>query len=336
MAGSARVEPPAGSCPRFRIRSVRTSEQVAACTNKSQLEECTLDGVETARCYDGVCIETSCGNLRVELGEQCDDGNTNTGDGCAADCLSNETCGNGKIDAVKSEACDDSNNIDHDGCSSSCARETLHWVERTVTPPGRSGGVTAYDPIRDRVVMFAQLGSFPVAAGQNISVVMTGMGDADVYVKFGSEPTTAAYDCRPYDPATNETCTLTAPAGATQMFVGVNGYAASSTFALKITTGGSVPTGYVFNANAAKLYKVQMDVDFIAESAAGTDGHLGSTINTYTHQDHYDYILEVDANSRSSVASGSARRRRRTPTSCGCRSAPVERRSPVARSPTRM
>jgi len=142
---------------------------------------------------------------------------------------------------------------------------------------------------------FTQVGSFTVAAGQNVSVAMTGTGDADLYVKFGAAPTAAAYDCRPYDGSTNETCTLTAPAGATQVFVSVNGYAATSNYAIKVTTGGSIPTNYVFNANAAKLYKTHMDVDYISESSASTDGNLGSTIDRYTHQDRYDYILEVDA-----------------------------------------
>jgi cysteine-rich repeat protein len=135
-----------------------TDEQLAACMTKAQFEPCTLEGIASAHCYDGVCVETSCGNLRTDVGEQCDDGNANTGDGCSADCLSNETCGNGRVDAVTSEACDDSNNIAHDGCSSTCVRETLRWVERTVSPPGRAGGVTAYDPVRDRVVMFAGVG----------------------------------------------------------------------------------------------------------------------------------------------------------------------------------
>ena len=30
---------------------------------------------------------SSCGNGIVDIGEQCDDGNTNDGDGCSADCL---------------------------------------------------------------------------------------------------------------------------------------------------------------------------------------------------------------------------------------------------------
>ena len=48
------------------------------------------------------------------------------------------------------------------------------------------------------------------------------------------------------------------------------------------------------NANAAKLYKTHMDVDYIAESPSTLDGHLGSTIDRYTHHDRYDYILEVE------------------------------------------
>jgi hypothetical protein len=145
---------------------------------------------------------------------------------------------------------------------------------------------------------WTQLGSFPVAAGQSVVVAMTGSGDADLYVKFGSQPTASAYDCRPYDGTTNETCTLTAPQGATQVFVGVHGYAATSDYTVSITTGGSVPTEYVFNDKAVKFYKVHMDVDFIAESAAETDGNLGSTIDRYTHTDRYDYILEVDTNGK--------------------------------------
>ncbi|MBA3463065.1 MAG: pre-peptidase C-terminal domain-containing protein, partial [Deltaproteobacteria bacterium] len=93
-----------------------------------------------------------------------------------------------------------------------------------------------------------------------------------------------------------ETCTLEVPAGATQAFVAVNAYGtAAATHTIKVNSGGTIPTTYVFNSNAKKLMKMHMDVDYIAESAAGTDGHLGSTINTYTHTDRYDYILELDA-----------------------------------------
>lgn len=35
-----------------------------------------------------------------------------------------------------------------------------------------------------------------------------GSGDADLYVRFGSQPTTSSYDCRPYQNGNTETCTI--------------------------------------------------------------------------------------------------------------------------------
>ncbi len=143
------------------------------------------------------------------------------------------------------------------------------------------------------------LGSIAVTPGSSLSIVMSGSGDPDLYVKFGSAPTTNSYDCRPYETGAAETCTLTVPAGATQAFLAVAGYGTSaSDFKLAITSGGSIPTDYVFNANAKKLMKTHMDVDYISESASTTDGNLASQIDRYTHQDRYDYILELDGNGK--------------------------------------
>lgn len=36
-----------------------------------------------------------------------------------------------------------------------------------------------------------------------------GTGDADLYIKFGSAPTTSSYDCRPYKTGNNESCNIT-------------------------------------------------------------------------------------------------------------------------------
>jgi hypothetical protein len=137
-----------------------------------------------------------------------------------------------------------------------------------------------------------------VTAGNTFNVQMTGTGDADLHVRFGSQPTASAYDCRPYDNGSDETCSLQVPAGATQAFVSVRGYADSSDFELEVTTGGSVPDTYVHNTNAAELYLVNMKVGFIAESAASTDGNLAHDIDRYTHYDHYEYVLEVDSAGR--------------------------------------
>src|SRR5258705_7936076 len=61
-----------------------------------------------------------CGNGTVEGTEQCDDGNTNSGDGCAYNCII-ELCGNGTLDP--GEECDDGNTNGFDGCSSGCTIE---------------------------------------------------------------------------------------------------------------------------------------------------------------------------------------------------------------------
>jgi serine protease len=42
-----------------------------------------------------------------------------------------------------------------------------------------------------------------------------GSGDADLYVRFGAEPTSATYDCRPYAAGNNETCSFASPSAGT-------------------------------------------------------------------------------------------------------------------------
>src|SRR5689334_10900780 len=63
---------------------------------------------------------TPCGNNNLDPGEICDDGNRTGGDGCSADCTSDETCGNLIPDVAAGEECDDGNGIDGDGCSADC------------------------------------------------------------------------------------------------------------------------------------------------------------------------------------------------------------------------
>jgi hypothetical protein len=57
---------------------------------------------------------------------------------------------------------------------------------------------------------------------------MSGTGDADLYVRFAGAPTLSAYDCRPYAGTATEQCRLTVPASASQFFIMVNGYSAST------------------------------------------------------------------------------------------------------------
>ena len=60
-------------------------------------------------------------------------------------------------------------------------------------------------------------------------VTLTGTGDADLYVRAGTAPTTTSWDCRPYQSGSKETCTVTLSSKAS-LFVMVRGYAATSTF----------------------------------------------------------------------------------------------------------
>jgi cysteine-rich repeat protein len=65
--------------------------------------------------------DAECGNGRREPGEECDDGNPDSCDGCTTACRVETGCGDGA--ACGSEACDDGNDDDCDGCSAACVLE---------------------------------------------------------------------------------------------------------------------------------------------------------------------------------------------------------------------
>jgi lysyl endopeptidase len=54
------------------------------------------------------------------------------------------------------------------------------------------------------------------AGASNLSFAMSGgTGDADLYVRYGSAPTTSSYDCRPYKSGNSETCSFATPQAGT-------------------------------------------------------------------------------------------------------------------------
>ncbi len=66
------------------------------------------------------------------------------------------------------------------------------------------------------------------AGAENLVFQMSGgTGDADLYVRFGSEPTTSTYDCRPFLNGNNETCSFASPQAGT-WHVMIRGYQAYS------------------------------------------------------------------------------------------------------------
>jgi len=71
------------------------------------------------------------------------------------------------------------------------------------------------------------------AGSSNLTFNLSGgTGDADMYVKFGAEPTSSVYDCRPYQSGNTETCTFATPSAGTY-YVKLNGYSAASGMSLK-------------------------------------------------------------------------------------------------------
>ena len=81
-----------------------------------------------------------------------------------------------------------------------------------------------------------------------------GTGDADMYVKFGSQPTDSVYDCRPYTNGNVETCTFANPAAGTY-YVRLKAYSAFSGLSLVGAYSNTAPpltntTNYNITDNA--------------------------------------------------------------------------------------
>jgi cysteine-rich repeat protein len=85
-------------------------------------EECDDGNRQSCDGCSSICLLEAPGNGRVDCGEVCDDGNLTSCDGCAAD-LSREdnVCGDGIAEC--GEECDDGNVTACDGCSPTCRIE---------------------------------------------------------------------------------------------------------------------------------------------------------------------------------------------------------------------
>ena len=80
-------------------------------------EDCDDGNSDDGDGCTSACEHLVCGDGFVRGNEECDDGNTVSGDGCTATCQL-EFCGDGIIN--NGETCDDQNNDNEDGCLSTC------------------------------------------------------------------------------------------------------------------------------------------------------------------------------------------------------------------------
>ncbi|MFK3978113.1 endonuclease [Shewanella vesiculosa] len=92
------------------------------------------------------------------------------------------------------------------------------------------------------------LADLPANATQVTVTMSGGSGDADLYVRQGSEPTSSEYDCAPYMSGNNEQCPISNPV-AGRYYINLQSYAAFSGVSLVLNytvntdTGGGTGTG---------------------------------------------------------------------------------------------
>ncbi|CAM4031184.1 endonuclease [Shewanella aquimarina] len=80
----------------------------------------------------------------------------------------------------------------------------------------------------------------PQGASEVVVTMSGGTGDADLYLRQGSEPTLSEYDCAPYLTGNNEQCSVSAPVVG-RYYVNINAYEAFSGVSLSLSY--SVATG---------------------------------------------------------------------------------------------
>lgn len=124
------------------------------------------------------------------------------------------------------------------------------------------------------------------AGASGLKFVMSGgTGDADMYVRFGSEPTDTTYDCRPYTNGNAETCTMATTQAGTY-YVNLKGYSAFSGVSLtgSYNTGVNAPPTanftYTTNGLTANFTDTSTDSDGTIASRSWSFGDGGTSTAT--------------------------------------------------------
>ncbi len=177
------------------ISGTTVAERLFAWDNMSVVEDLTV-GSLAGTGVRPVCVDTdhklvictpACGNSFIETGagEQCDDGNTNNGDGCSSTCQNEggPICGNNIVEGA--EECDDGNTDNGDGCSSVCMNEiysgcngatsaALDTCLYSVLPTSGIFGVCYVSTQAERT---PEAANSSVALGINVRATVTGETD---------------------------------------------------------------------------------------------------------------------------------------------------------------
>jgi len=153
-------------------------------------------------CSESICAAPSCGDSVVNGDDVCDDGNTEDDDGCAGNCASDETCGNGISDTPTGEECDDGNTMGGDACRADCTLPVRYSDVQSIFAAkcdschttGGSGGHNIGTSYSD-----SQLTSYTVADGTKAEASL-------VRIQNGSMPQGAGCSGNPVTDAGDDAC----------------------------------------------------------------------------------------------------------------------------------
>lgn len=164
------------------------------------------------------------------------------------------------------------------------ASVTAAWqavgVGAATPPPSGGGKLSNGVPVTASGAQNSQtFYSLDVPAGAtNLKFATSGgTGDVDLFVKFGSQPTTTSYDCRPFKNGNAESCAITTAKTGTYhvMLVGFASYANVSL--VGSFTGGSTPPPSTCNICTASTGPLSSSCDPCASQVCTVDSYCCTT-----------------------------------------------------------
>ena len=189
------------------------------------------------------------------------------------------------------------------------AADTVHkgWDAVGVpgTPGGGGGGTTTLTNGVAVTSIGASTGAWKhykiaVPSGQSkLEIIQSGgTGDADLYVKLGSQPTSSSYNYRPYLNGNNETVTVTNPA-AGDWYISIYAYSTYSGVSLKATYSAAAACTSVsgsLSGTGANWYSAQYTSSVSGSHTGKLTGPSGTDFDLY--------LQKWNGSSWSSVAAG--------------------------------
>ena len=153
--------------------------------------------------------------------------------------------------------------------------ETVTALTNGVPVPGLSGAASS-----------EKFYKIDVPAGQEFLTIETsgGTGDADLYVRKGSKPTSSSWDYRPYLVGNNEKVEIANPAAAT-WYIMVRGYQAYANVTLVATYGVAAGNKFSTDPNCVALWRFEPTKLTLDSIGTNTLTNYGVTSNAAVFQE---------------------------------------------------